>query len=86
MPGYDLNPCRAGGLSRAPESSAVSALAGPVRVSPPTLMRVPSGLTVNEPGDTFEREADQVAEQVMRMPGPVAAPRSCAAREQEDGL
>ena len=27
-------------------------------------------LTVNEPGDQYEQEADRVAEQVMRMPEP----------------
>jgi hypothetical protein len=27
-------------------------------------------LVVNEPGDTYEQEADRVAEQVMRMPAP----------------
>jgi hypothetical protein len=27
-------------------------------------------LKINEPGDKYEREADQVAEQVMRMPEP----------------
>ena len=30
-------------------------------------------LTVNEPGDAYEQEADRVAEQVMRMPAPGAA-------------
>jgi hypothetical protein len=31
-------------------------------------------LTVNQPGDAFEQEADRVADQVMRMPDPVPAP------------
>jgi hypothetical protein len=30
-------------------------------------------LTINEPGDAFEQEADRVAEKVMRMPDPAAA-------------
>src|SRR6266851_9685817 len=29
-----------------------------------------ANLTVNEPGDQYEQEADRVAEQVMRMPDP----------------
>jgi hypothetical protein len=29
-------------------------------------------LTINQPGDRFEREADRIAEQVMRMPDPAA--------------
>jgi len=36
-------------------------------------------LTVNEPGDQYEQEADRVAEQVMRMPGPaIRLQRKCA--------
>ena len=35
-------------------------------------------LTVGAPNDAFEREADQVADQVMRMPEPVVQ-RKCAA-------
>ena len=49
-------------------------------------------LTVNEPGDAYEREADRVADQVMRMPDPdlsiASAPprlsRKCAACEEEE--
>ena len=33
-----------------------------------TRVRIQTKLTVNEPGDIFEQEADRVAEQVMRMP------------------
>lgn len=52
-------------------------------------------LTVNTPGDVHEREADQVADQVLRMPDPQAAPlaggdgatpqiqRLCSACEEE---
>lgn len=44
-------------------------------------------LTVNEPGDAYEREADQVAETVMRMSG-TSLQRACAdcEREQEEQL
>jgi len=37
-------------------------------------------LAINEPGDSYEQEADRVAEQVMRMPAPAALPlqRKCA--------
>jgi hypothetical protein len=49
-------------------------------------------LTVNEPGDAFEREADRVADQVMRMPddsisidaSPPQVSRKCEACERED--
>jgi hypothetical protein len=44
-------------------------------------------LTVNEPGDAYEREADQVAETVMRM-SDTPLQRACAdcEREQEEQL
>lgn len=32
--------------------------------------RIQTKLTVNAPGDVYEQEADRVADQVMRMPGP----------------
>ena len=35
-------------------------------------------LTVNHPQDVFEHEADQVADQVMRMPAPSHSPRVTA--------
>lgn len=34
--------------------------------------RVQAKLTINEPGDKYEQAADRIAEQVMRMPGPIA--------------
>lgn len=47
--------------------------------------------TVSSPGDPFEREADEVAEKVMRTaepspvgPGPAAIQRKCAECEEED--
>jgi hypothetical protein len=40
--------------------------------------RVQAKLSVSAPGDPFEREADQVADQVMRMPTPTVQ-RACAA-------
>ncbi|UYQ93542.1 DUF4157 domain-containing protein [Chitinophaga horti] len=40
-------------------------------------------LTVNEPGDEFEREADDVADKVMRMEN-VQVQRKCAECEQEE--
>ena len=33
-------------------------------------------LTINQPGDEYEQEADRVAEQVMRMPDPAFVPQS----------
>jgi uncharacterized protein DUF4157 len=56
-------------------------------------------LTINQPGDQYEQEADRVAEQVMRMPDPEAAARlrsmqstgadlqrKCAGCEEQDKL
>lgn len=42
-------------------------------------------LIVNEPGDKFEREADQIADQVMRMPDP-ALQRQVDVQEEDDRL
>ncbi len=44
---------------------------GPAALQP--RLRLQPKLTVNEPGDAYEKEADRVAEQVMRMPKPGAA-------------
>ena len=41
-------------------------------------------LTVNEPGDKHEQEADSIADKVMRMPGDQQIQRKCAACEEED--
>jgi hypothetical protein len=43
-------------------------------------------LTVNQPGDEFEQEADRVADHVMRMTAPAAVQRKCTACEQEERL
>ena len=43
-----------------------------------TPVRTQAKLEVSRPGDVYEREADQVADQVMRMPAPMVQ-RSCAA-------
>ena len=40
--------------------------------------RIQTKLTVNQPGDQYEQEADRVAEHVMRMPDPSAATMSQA--------
>jgi len=49
-------------------------------------VRVQASLTVGAPGDKYEREADQVADAVMRMPEPGAPvlQRACAACEEEE--
>src|SRR5262245_35484849 len=52
----------------------------------------PPGLKISEPSDALEQEADQIAEQVMRMPvhelsistGTTQLSRKCAACEDED--
>ena len=41
-------------------------------------------LTVNQPGDVYEQEADRVADQVMRMPANAAVQRRCSACAQEE--
>jgi hypothetical protein len=43
-------------------------------------------LTVNEPGDRYEQEADRVADQVMRMPAPAGVQRKCAACDEDQTL
>lgn len=43
-------------------------------------------LTVNQPGDAFEHEADRVADHVMRMTAPAMVQRSCTACHSEDKL
>ena len=40
-------------------------------------IRVQPKLTVNSPGDTFEHDADRVAERVMRSPAPCACGGTC---------
>lgn len=45
---------------------------------------VQAKLTVNQPGDVFEQEADRMADQVMRMPAPAAVQRQCASCQEED--
>ena len=45
---------------------------------------VQAKLFVNKPGDRYEQEADRVAEQVMRMPGPpTGVQRACSACDEE---
>jgi Domain of unknown function (DUF4157) len=42
-------------------------------------------LTVNQPGDRYEHEADQVAEQIMRMPAPGLQRCDCGGPARLDG-
>src|SRR5262249_45392120 len=44
----------------------------PISISNQAMQRrmIQTKLTVNQPGDRFEREADRVADQVLRMPDP----------------
>ncbi|HEX3126493.1 MAG TPA: DUF4157 domain-containing protein [Thermoanaerobaculia bacterium] len=48
-----------------------------------TRPRLQAKLSVGAPNDAYEREADQVADQVMRMPAP-AVQRKCAHCEEEE--
>jgi hypothetical protein len=45
--------------------------------------RLQPKLTVNQPGDSYEREADRVADEVMRIPEGRSVQRMCAACEEE---
>jgi|GEM_PF-6858759 len=47
--------------------------------------RVQAKLTVNQPGDEYEQEADRVADQVMRMPEPMVQ-RACLPCDEEDAV
>jgi hypothetical protein len=66
-------------------------------VTPLQQPRVQAKLTINQPGDIYEQEADRIADEVMRMPdaAPAAVSRStsaatvqrkCAACEEEENL
>lgn len=57
-----------------PKPAVVTAVAGPA---------LQAKLRIGEPDDAYEREADGMAEQVMRMPEPNVQ-RSCAACESEE--
>lgn len=43
-------------------------------------------LVIGSPDDEYEREADRVADQVMRMPDPVAQRQGCDARKEREPL
>ena len=43
-------------------------------------------LTINEPGDQYEQEADRVADQVMRMPEPRTVQRARSACDKEEAV
>lgn len=55
---------------------------GPGGSSSPLLPMLQAKLTVNEPGDQYEQEADRVAEQIMRMPDPTIGIHSPSLRLQ----
>lgn len=77
-------------LHRAIGNTAISRIA-------PAQQHVQTKLKVSEPGDQYEREADSVADRVMRMSAPPQPPddvtpprqavqRQCVACEREDGI
>ncbi len=41
-------------------------------------LSIQTSLQINAPGDKYEREADRVADQVMRMPAPVVQRKACS--------
>lgn len=43
-------------------------------------------LTINEPGDIYEQEADRVADQVMRMPDPILQKQDKPEDEEEEKI
>ena len=47
-------------------------------------MTIQTKLTVGQPGDKYEQEADAIADRVMRMPDPQSLQRKCADCEQEE--
>lgn len=74
-------------LAAAAGRTGDAAGAGHVATPPPPIQRKPS---LSTPGDPWEREADEVADKIMRMAGPasvgaapVAIQRKCAACEDE---
>jgi outer membrane protein OmpA-like peptidoglycan-associated protein len=58
---------------------------GHISLLPPATKAIQTKLTVNQPGDRFEQEAERVAEQVMRGPTPSAGP-SIAASTYHPGI
>jgi hypothetical protein len=54
----------------------------PAHTGGPT--QIQAKLTINKPGDKYEQEADRIADQVMRMPDPVAQRQAVLEEEEED--
>jgi hypothetical protein len=76
-------------------SERQSAATKAVRPEPPgklaignqaALQRLQAKLTISQPGDSAELEADRVAEQVMRMPGPVVEGTVSASERPKETL
>lgn len=57
-----------------------------LRMMPPSTPAIQPKLTVNQPGDLYEQEADRVADQVMRMTGPPTIRRNCSSGAEEEKL
>lgn len=55
-----------------------------LRMLSPQAAMIQTKLTVNQPGDQYEQEADRVADQVMRMSVPSMVQRSCSACQNEE--
>jgi hypothetical protein len=68
-----------GAAMRARGSRAMQRQAGNARLSRPSGGTVQAKLSVNQPGDPFEQEADRVADQVMRASREPVAPRTAPA-------
>ena len=48
--------------------------------------KIQTKLTINQPGDIYEQEADKVAEQVMRMPDPAISSKLCSTSDDTINL
>ena len=55
-----------------------------LRMLTPVVPVMQTKLTVNQPGDRFEQEADRVADQVMRMTAAPTVQRTCSSGEDEN--
>lgn len=54
------------------------------RQSSPKGITIQAKLTIGQPNDKYEQEADHIADQVMRIPDRTAVQRKCTACEEED--
>ena len=73
--------CRDASRSSCPMSPQRCPFGGACHSCPP---QVQAKLRVGPPGDKYEKEADQVAEQVMRMPEPTVQRKGCSSCSEKE--